>query len=237
MIIFPAIDIKDATCVRLSKGDINTAEQVAQSPVETAKSFKQADAHWVHVVDIDGAFCGKRVNSEIVAEIAKTSGLKVEVGGGIRTMQDIDFYIENGVSRVILGSVALSNQQLVIDAVNKYGDKIAIGIDAKNGKVAAEGWIKDSSVDYIDLAKQMEKVGVKCIIFTDISRDGMLTGPNTQQLKSLNDAVSCDIIASGGVTNIDDIKELRDSGLYGAICGRSIYKGTLDLKEAISICL
>ena len=237
MIIFPAIDIKDATCVRLSKGDINTVEQVAQSPVETAKSFKQAGAVWVHVVDIDGAFCGKRINSEIVAEIAKTSGLKVEVGGGIRTMQDIDFYIENGVSRVILGSVALSNQQLVVDAVNKYGDKIAIGIDAKDGKVAAEGWIKDSSVDYIDLAKQMEKAGVKCIIFTDISRDGMLTGPNTHQLKALNDAVSCDIIASGGVTNVDNIKELRDSGLYGAICGRSIYKGTLDLKEAISVCL
>ncbi len=236
MIIFPAIDIKNSTCVRLSKGDINTVEQVAQDPIETAKSFKEDGANWIHVVDIDGAFSGKRVNSEIVINIAKSSGLKVEVGGGIRTMQDIDFYIDNGVSRVILGSVALSNQQLVIDAVKKYGYKIAIGIDARNGKVAAEGWVKDSEVDYIDLARKMEKVGVKCIIFTDIARDGMLTGPNIEQLMELDKATTCNIIASGGVTNIDDIKKLRDAELYGAICGRSIYKGTLDLKEAISIC-
>ncbi|MEG1436740.1 MAG: 1-(5-phosphoribosyl)-5-[(5-phosphoribosylamino)methylideneamino]imidazole-4-carboxamide isomerase [Oscillospiraceae bacterium] len=236
MIIFPAIDIKDATCVRLSKGDIKTAQQVAHDPIETAKSFKQAGAKWIHVVDIDGAFAGKRINSEIVVNIAKTSGLLVEVGGGIRTMDDIDFYLQNGVSRVILGSVALSNQQLVVDAVEKYGEKIAIGIDAKNGKVAAEGWVKDSSVGYIDLAKQMEQVGVKYIIFTDIARDGMFTGPNTEQLSKLNDAVACDIIASGGVTDINDITELRNSGLYGAICGRSIYKGTLDLSSAIEVC-
>lgn len=236
MIIFPAIDIKDGTCVRLSKGDINTVEQVASDPIETAKSFKEAGASWIHVVDIDGAFGGKRVNSEIVIEIAKQSGLKVEVGGGIRTMQDIDFYIENGVDRVILGSVALSNQQLVVDAVKKYGYKVAIGIDARNGKVAAEGWVKDSEVDYIDLALKMEKAGVKCIIFTDIARDGMLSGPNIEQLMELDDATTCNIIASGGVTNIYDIKKLRDAGIYGAICGRSIYRGTLDLKEAIEVC-
>lgn len=236
MIIFPAIDIKDGTCVRLSKGDINTVEQVASDPIETAKSFKEAGASWIHVVDIDGAFSGKRVNSEIVIEITKQSGLKVEVGGGIRTMQDIDFYIENGVDRVILGSVALSNQQLVVDAVKKYGYKVAIGIDARNGKVAAEGWVKDSEVDYIDLALKMEKAGVKCIIFTDIARDGMLSGPNIEQLMELDDATTCNIIASGGVTNIYDIKKLRDAGIYGAICGRSIYRGTLDLKEAIEVC-
>lgn len=236
MIIFPAIDIKDATCVRLSKGDINTAEQVAQDPIQTAKSFKDAGATWIHTVDIDGAFAGKRVNSEIIADIASTSGLKVEVGGGIRTMDDIDFYIQNGISRVILGSVALSNQQLVIDAVKKYGDKIAVGIDAKNGKVAAEGWVKESTVDYIDLARQMESVGVKCIIFTDIARDGMLSGPNIEQLKALDSAVSCDIIASGGITDINDIKSLKECGLYGAICGRSIYKGTLSLKQAVLEC-
>ncbi|MFY9197760.1 MAG: 1-(5-phosphoribosyl)-5-[(5-phosphoribosylamino)methylideneamino]imidazole-4-carboxamide isomerase [Acutalibacteraceae bacterium] len=236
MIIFPAIDIKDGTCVRLSKGDINTVEQVASDPIETAKGFKEAGATWIHIVDIDGAFSGKRVNSEIVIEIAKQSGLKVEVGGGIRTMQDIDFYIENGVDRVILGSVALSNQQLVVDAVKKYGYKVAIGIDARNGKVAAEGWVKDSEVDYIDLALKMEKAGVKCIIFTDIARDGMLSGPNIEQLMELDDATTCNIIASGGVTNIYDIKKLRDAGIYGAICGRSIYRGTLDLKEAIEVC-
>ncbi|MDR0314369.1 MAG: 1-(5-phosphoribosyl)-5-[(5-phosphoribosylamino)methylideneamino]imidazole-4-carboxamide isomerase [Oscillospiraceae bacterium] len=234
MIIFPAIDIKDATCVRLYKGDINTAMQVASNPASTAKLFKEAGASWVHVVDIDGAFSGKRVNDTDIVNIAKTSGLNVQVGGGIRTMQDIDFYIENGIQRVILGSAALSDQDLVVKSVSKYRDKIAIGIDAKNGKVAAQGWVLDSDVDYIDLALKMESIGVKHIIFTDISRDGMLSGPNIEQLVAINQAVSCGIIASGGIKDIDDIKNLKGNKLYGAICGRSIYNKTLDLREAIA---
>lgn len=237
MIIFPAIDIKNGECVRLYRGDMNTAERVADSPLETALSFKNVGCEWVHMVDLDGAIDGKRINSDIYIEIAHKSGLKVEVGGGIRRTEDIDFYIQNGVSRVILGSVALGNPDIVKQAVKKYGDKIAVGIDARNGMVAAEGWVKTSDIDYIELAKRMEDIGVKYIIYTDIQRDGMLSGPNTEQLIRLNEAVGCDIIASGGIKSIDDIRELRNSGLYGAICGRSIYKGTLNLAEAVRECL
>lgn len=235
MIILPAIDIKDATCVRLSKGEFDTAQKVANCPIETANYFKDCGADFIHVVDIDGAFNAKRINSDTILDIVNCNDLNVEVGGGIRTMEDIDFYLQNGVSRVILGSVALYNQQLVLDSVKKYGEKIVVGIDAKNEEVVADGWVKGSSVNYIDLARKMELVGVKYIVFTDVSRDGMLTGPNLEQLKKLNDAVTCNIIASGGVANIDDIKNLNEIGVYGAICGRSIYKGTLDLKEAIEI--
>lgn len=235
MIILPAIDIKDATCVRLSKGEFDTAEKVANCPIETANYFEECGATYIHVVDIDGAFNAKRVNSKTILDIAHCNDLSIEVGGGIRTMEDIDYYLQNGVDRVILGSVALYNQQLVVDAVSKYSDKIVVGIDAKNEEVVAEGWVKGSSVNYIDLAKKMELAGVKYIVFTDVSRDGMLTGPNLEQLKKLNDSVSCNIIASGGVSNIDDIRSLKEIGVYGAICGRSIYKGTLDLKEAVEI--
>lgn len=237
MIIFPAIDIKNGECVRLYRGDMNTAERVADSPLETALSFKNAGCEWVHMVDLDGAIDGKRINTDIYLDIAHKSGLKVEVGGGIRRIEDIDFYIQNGISRVILGSVALGNPDIVKQAVKKYGDKIAVGIDARNGMVAAEGWVKTSDIDYIDLARRMEDIGVKYIIYTDIQRDGMLSGPNTEQLIRLNEAVGCGIIASGGIKSIDDIRELRNSGLYGAICGRSIYKGTLNLAEAVRECL
>lgn len=236
MIIFPAIDIKNGTCVRLYKGDMNTAEKVADSPLETALSFKKAGSEWIHMVDLDGAVDGKRINTPIYLEVAQKSGLKVEVGGGIRKIEDIDFYIENGISRVILGSVALSNAEIVKQAVEQYGDKIVVGIDARDGMVAAEGWVKTSNINYIELAKRMEDIGVKYIVYTDIHRDGMLSGPNTEQLVKLNEAVSCDIVASGGIKSIDDIKELRDNGLYGAICGRSLYKGTLSLEEAVKEC-
>ena len=236
MLIFPAIDIIDGKPVRLFKGDFATAEQVAENALETAKSFEEAGASWIHMVDLDGSLQKKRVNHEVFVEVANKTNLKVEIGGGIRTMQDIEFYAKNGISRVILGSVALKNPALVEEAVKEFGSLIAVGIDAKNGYAAAEGWTQSSEVYFIDLAKQMEAVGVKNIIYTDISKDGTLSGPNLEQLCELNKAVSSDITASGGVTNIDDIIALRDSGLYGAICGKSIYKGTLDLKEAIEVC-
>ncbi len=237
MIIFPAIDIIDSKPVRLFKGDFSTAEQVAENALETAKSFVSAGAEWIHMVDLDGSLQKKRVNSETFIEVAKKTPLKVEVGGGIRTLEDIDFYAKNGISRVILGSVALKNPELVKKAVENYGDLIAVGIDAKDGYAAAEGWTEKSDIYFTDLAKEMESVGVKTIIYTDISKDGTLSGPNIEQLCELNKAVSCDITASGGVTNLEDIIALRDSGLYGAICGKSIYKGTLSLKEAVEVCL
>ena len=236
MIIFPAIDIIDSKPVRLFKGDFATAEQVADDVLETANGFVQAGAEWVHMVDLDGSLKKERVNSQTFVDVATQTPLKVEIGGGIRTMADIDFYANNGISRVILGSVALKNPALVEQAVKEFGELIAVGIDAKNGFVATEGWTEGSDTHYIDLAKQMEAMGVKTIIYTDISKDGTLSGPNVEQLTALNEAVSCDITASGGVKNIDDIVDLRDKNLYGAICGKSIYKGTLDLRQAVEVC-
>ena len=236
MIIFPAIDIIGGKPVRLFKGDFSTAEQVAADALETAKSFEEAGAEWIHMVDLDGSLQKKRVNSETFISVAKNTSLKVEVGGGIRTLDDIAYYAENGISRVILGSVALKNAELVKEAVKEFENLIAVGIDAKDGFAAAEGWTEKSNVYYIDLAKEMEAAGVKTIIYTDISKDGTLSGPNLEQLTKLNSAVSCDITASGGVTVIEDIIALKESGLYGAICGKSIYKGTLSLKEAIEVC-
>lgn len=236
MVILPAVDIMDGKPVRLYKGDFSTAHQVAEGALKTALDFEKAGAEWIHMVDLDGSLMKKRVNEKIFLSVAENTALKVEVGGGIRTMQDVDFYMSSGISRVILGSVALKDPKLVKKAVNAYGDKIAVGIDAKNGYAAAEGWTQTSDIYFTDLAKKMEQCGVKTIIYTDISKDGTLSGPNLEQLDEINNAVSCDIIASGGVTDIDDIKALKSLGLYGAICGKSIYSGSLDLKQALEVC-
>ena len=233
MIILPAIDIKDGKCVRLVKGDYATAHQVAESPYDTAAAFRAAGAAWIHMVDLDGAKEGKPVNTEIFERVAKESGLKVEVGGGIRHMKTIEQFLEKGISRVILGSVAVKNPDLVKEAVKEFGEKIAVGIDAKNGMVATEGWLEKSDVTYTDLALAMEDAGVRTIIYTDISRDGTLTGVNTEQLGNLNRTVSCNIIASGGVSSIVDIENCIDLKLYGCICGKAVYTGALNLMEAI----
>ena len=236
MIIFPAIDIIDGKPVRLYKGDFSTAHQVADNALETAFQFEKAGASWIHMVDLDGSLQKKPVNAKTFTAVANETGLKDEIGGGIRTMQDIDFYVNNNISRIILGSVALKNPNLVKEAVKEFGDVIAVGIDAKNGYAATEGWTEGSDVYFTDLAKQMEAVGVKTIIYTDISKDGTLSGPNIKQLVEINNAVSCDITASGGVTNIDDIIALKNEGLYGAICGKSLYNKMLILEEAIEVC-
>ena len=235
MIILPAIDIKDGNCVRLQKGVYSTAHKVADSPYEAAKDFAEAGAEWMHMVDLDGAKDAKLINADLIADVAKTSGLKVEVGGGIRSMEAVEYYLSRGINRVILGSAAVKDPQLVIDAVRVYGDKIAVGIDAKNGMVQAEGWLDNSDIEYIELAKRMEDVGVRTMIFTDIDRDGMLSGPNLKQLDDLSHEVSCNIIASGGVAVLKDIINLFQLDIYGAICGKAIYSGTLDLKQAIEI--
>lgn len=236
MIIFPAIDIMNKKPVRLYKGEFSTAKQVAENALETARAFEKAGAEWIHTVDLDGSLKKERVNSDVFLEIASETSLKVEVGGGIRSLEDIEFYLSNGIERVILGSVALKNPLLVKEAVAEFGERIAVGIDASNGYAAAEGWTESSDVYFTDLAKKMEDFGVKTIIYTDISKDGTLSGPNLSQLKEINKAVSCNIIASGGITDINDIIALRNEGLYGAICGKSIYNSTLDLREAIEIC-
>lgn len=236
MIIFPAIDIMDGKPVRLLRGDFATAEQVAEDVLTTAKQFARVGCTWVHMVDLDGSLQKKPVNTDPILQVVEHTPLKVEVGGGIRTMEDIAFYLDRGVDRVILGSVALKNPELVQQAVDTYGDKIAVGIDAKHGMVATEGWTEDSQMDFIDLAKAMEKMGVATIIYTDIGRDGTLSGPDVQGLDRLNKAVSCNVIASGGVTTITDILVMKDKKMYGTICGKCIYKKTLDLREAVGIC-
>ena len=234
MIIFPAIDIKGGQCVRLYQGEFATAECVAKDYMQTALSFKAAGCEWIHMVDLDGSLAGRRVNQAIYLDVAQNSGLQVELGGGIRTMEDIAFYLEAGIARVILGSVVLENPALVSQAIAQYGaGKIAVGIDAKQGKVATRGWLDLNDITYLDLAQRMEALGVEYMIYTDIGRDGMLSGPNLEQLCALRDTVKCNITASGGVTDIGDIRALREAGLYGAICGRSIYAGTLDLAEAV----
>lgn len=238
MIILPAIDIKDGNCVRLFKGDFSTVEKVAADYMETAKGFEQAGASWIHMVDLDGAKEGRPVNTKIYKDVAEKTNLKVEVGGGIRNIETIEEYLSMGISRVIIGSAALKNPQLVKEAVEKFGsEKIAVGIDSKDGMVATEGWLEASDVNYIDLAKEMIKIGVKYFIVTDISKDGTLSGVNTHQLAELAKQTNnqCCIIASGGVHTIDDIKACKKLGLYGTICGKSIYKGTLNLKEAVEI--
>ncbi len=188
------------------------------------------------MVDLDGAKEGRPVNTKIYTDVAEKTNLKVELGGGIRSLETIDEYLKMGISRVILGSVALKNPRLVSDAVEKFGsEKIVVGIDAMNGMVATEGWLESSDVNYIDLANRMTEVGVKYFIFTDISKDGTLSGVNKEQLKALYDGTkNCNIIASGGVHTMDDIIACKEMGLYGTICGKSIYKGTLDLAEAIA---
>lgn len=210
MIIFPAIDIMDGKPVRLLRGNFATAEQVAEDVLSTAKQFARVGCTWVHMVDLDGSLQKKPVNTDPILQVVEHTPLKVEVGGGIRTMEDIAFYLDRGVDRVILGSVALKNPELVQQAVDAYGDKIAVGIDAKQGMVATEGWTEDSQMDFIDLAKAMEKMGVATIIYTDIGRDGTLSGPDVQGLDRLNKAVSCNVIASGGVTTITDILVMKD---------------------------
>lgn len=236
MIIFPAIDLKDGACVRLVKGDYATAHKVAEDAVETASSFYRDGAEWIHMVDLDGAKAAKPVNSGVVFDVLKKSGLKVEIGGGIRDRETIEFYLERGISRVILGSAALKNPELVREAVTHYGEQIAVGIDARDGKVAAEGWTDTSAVDYLEMAKQMEAIGVKYIIFTDISKDGTLSGPNLEMLDKINRTVTCQITASGGVSCLQDIRDLSQLNLYAAICGKALYTGDLLLRDAVAVC-
>lgn len=233
MKLLPAIDLLGGNCVRLFRGDFDTAHQVADDPLSTARSFQKAGSGWIHMVDLDGARTGDGINRPVILQVAQNTSLKVEVGGGIRSMDAIDTYLQGGVSRVILGSAALEDPALVKKAVEQYGERIAVGIDAKNGQVAARGWLSTSSVDYLTLAKQMENLGVSTIIYTDIAKDGMMLGPNFEQMKALRQAVSCDLVASGGIRSLEDLQQLQDIGIDWAILGKSIYQGAIDLAKAL----
>lgn len=235
MIIIPAIDIIDGKPVRLYQGDYKQKEIVGENVLDIAMEFQEAGAEYVHIVDLDGAKKGELVNRDIIVQVAKALDIPIEVGGGIRTMETIDFLIENGVSRVILGSVAIDDEELLVQAVKKYKDKIAVGIDCKDGRVCVHGWLKNSEVRYLDFAKKIQNIGVKNIIFTDISRDGTLQGPNITMLNLLSYELDIQITASGGVKDINCIKELNERNIYGAIIGKAIYAKTISLKEAIEV--
>ena len=233
MIILPAIDLKDGKVVRLYRGDFDTVHQVATDPVAVAQDFSRAGARWVHMVDLDGAKDGLRKNGDAVKAVTRV-GLNIELGGGIRSMADLEAVFALGVSRAVIGSAAVSDPELVRQAVARYGERIAVGVDTQNGRVRTAGWVEDSGLDYLQFAKSMEEIGVKTIIFTDIDTDGTLAGPSMARLAALKRAVSCRIVASGGVSSNGDIRALSSMGLYGAIIGKAYYAGALDLAQAVA---
>ncbi len=233
MRIYPAIDIKNGKCVRLRQGNFNDMTVYNDNPVEVAKEWIKNGASYIHLVDLDGAREGSGVNSDIIKEIANLSDVPVQTGGGIRTIEDIENKLALGVRRVILGTVAVKNPEIVKEAVEKFGDAIAVGIDAKNGMVAVSGWEEVSEVSAVDLCVKMRDYGVKTIIYTDISKDGMMSGPNIEATKEIVDATGIDIIASGGVSGMNDLENVDKINAHGAIIGKALYTGAINLKEAV----
>ena len=233
MKLYPAIDIKNGQCVRLQQGLFDATTVYSNEPFEVAKQFEAVGAKFLHIVDLDGALQGMGANDEALAQIIKNVTIPLEIGGGIRTMQDIEHRLNMGVTRVILGTKAVESPEFVKEAIATFGaDKIVIGIDAKDGMVAIKGWETISNVDAVTLALSMKDLGVKTIIYTDISKDGMLCGPNFVQTAKMVEATGLDIIASGGVSSMQDLEQLENIGVEGAILGKAIYEKRVDLKEA-----
>ncbi|EKE78414.1 1-(5-phosphoribosyl)-5-[(5-phosphoribosylamino)methylideneamino]imidazole-4-carboxamide isomerase [Oceanibaculum indicum] len=238
MILYPAIDLKGGQCVRLLHGEMDKATVFSDNPGAQAAKFQAAGCRWLHVVDLDGAFAGKAVNEAAVRSILGAVTVPVQLGGGIRDHAGIERWLEAGISRVILGTAALRDPQLVIAACKAHPGKIAVGIDARGGMVAVEGWAETSDVSALDLARRFEDAGVAAIIYTDIDRDGALTGVNVQATADLARAISIPVIASGGVASLDDLRGLMavaDSGIEGVISGRALYDGRIDLAQAIAV--
>lgn len=235
MELFPAIDLIGGCAVRLVKGDYAQKTVYSETPVEVARSFAEAGARYLHVVDLEGAKNGGTPNLETIKNIVKTGGLLVEVGGGIRSEEVIEKYLDAGVFRVILGTAAVQEPAFLEEMVQKYGEKIAVGVDIKDGMVAIKGWTEVSCESCFDFCEKLQKIGVKTIICTDISKDGLLSGTNLELYKALSEKFSVDIVASGGVTTLEDVKKLSDMGLYGAILGKALYTGNIDLKAAVQL--
>ena len=235
MILYPAIDLKDGAAVRLLRGDMNAATVFNKDPAAQAQSFVDAGCRWLHLVDLNGAFAGKPVNAEPVEAILKQCKVPAQLGGGIRDMATIETWIEKGLSRVILGTVAVEHPALVRQAAQAFPDKIAVGIDARNGMVATKGWAVETETEVTELAKSFEQDGVAAIIYTDINRDGAMQGPNIEATAALAHAISIPVIASGGVSSLADLLALKGCGaaLNGAISGRALYDGALDLSAAL----
>lgn len=236
MIFYPAIDLKDGNCVRLVQGDMDRATVFGDDPAAQARAFAGAGCEWIHVVDLDGAFAGRPVNGDAVRAVIDAVDIPVQIGGGIRDLERIGDWLDKGAARVILGTLALSDPGLVAEACRRHPGRIAVGIDARDGRVAVEGWSKDSAVEAMDLARAMEESGAAALIHTDIARDGVLGGPNVEATVALAEAVSVPVIASGGVASLDDIRALKRTGaIAGVICGRALYDGRIDAGEAAAL--
>lgn len=238
MLLFPAIDLKEGKAVRLLQGRMEDATVYADDPVEVAKDFASQGAEVLHVVDLDGAFSGKPVNDEVIRQIVKSVPLKVQVGGGIRSMERIAELLDLGVERVILGTVAVKNPELVAEAAQRYGERIVVGIDAKDGNVAVQGWAETTEMSAIGLGQAMKAVGVQHVVFTDISRDGMLQGPNIESTVQLAQETGLSVIASGGISTLEDLRNLQAEAakgisIEGAITGKALYSGAFTLRDAL----
>lgn len=238
MIVIPAIDLKNGNCVRLEQGEMHRDTVFSDNPAEQALKWQEAGAELLHLVDLDGAFAGEPRNKGAIEAIIKALRIPAQLGGGIRDIATIEVYLSLGLSRVIIGTAAQRNPELVVEACKKFPGKIVVGIDAKNGMVAVQGWAEVTGITAVDLARKFEDCGVSAIIYTDISRDGMMAGPNIEATKALAEAISIPVIASGGVSSLKDIENLmaiEQSGISGAITGKAIYTGAISLAEAISL--
>lgn len=236
MYLLPAIDLKEGRCVRLKQGDMEQSTVFNDSPADQAEEFAKQGTEWIHVVDLDGAFAGRPVNITAVENILKATDVKIELGGGIRSLETIRLWLEKGVARVILGTAALRNPELVKEACRAFPNRIAVGIDAKDGFVAVEGWAETSAIRDVELARRFESVGVSTIIYTNVARDGVLQGPDLDSTMNLAKSVSIPVIVSGGISSLDDIKACKKAGVFeGVIAGRAIYEGRFTVSEAISV--
>jgi phosphoribosylformimino-5-aminoimidazole carboxamide ribotide isomerase len=235
MNIFPAIDLYERKAVRLFKGDYAQMTVYSENPLDVARDFEKAGATHIHLVDLEGAKTGQTPNIDVVTAIAKETHLFTEIGGGIRTPETVEKYLSAGVDRVILGTAAVTDQEFLQQMIDKYGDKIAVGVDIKDGQVAIKGWTEKSEYDCHSFCKKMQEMGVKTLICTDISKDGAMQGTNRELYQTLSEMYDLQIVASGGVSSIEDVKALRAMNLYGAIIGKAYYVGAIDLKEAIEV--
>ena len=235
MYIFPAIDLYEGKAVRLFKGDYDKMTVYSDKPWLIARAFKEAGASHIHLVDLEGARDGSTPNIETVKKIIKETDLFTEVGGGIRNMDTVRTYLESGVDRVILGTAAVENEDFVREATAAYGERIAVGADIKDGKIAIKGWTEKSELDAMEFCEKMQKIGVRTVICTDISKDGAMMGTNHELYRAMSEKLSMQIIASGGVSSIDDVKRLASLGIYGAIIGKAYYTGAIDLREAVEV--
>ena len=233
MIIFHAIDLIGGAAVRLVMGDYGQKTVYSNTPLEVAKGFKASGAEYLHAVDLDGAKSGGTPNFDVVSELASKSGLMVEIGGGIRDMDTVKKYLDAGAFRVILGSAAVKDPDVLMRAVDKYNEKIAVGVDIKEGKVAIHGWLESTELEGFDFCGRLEKMGVSTVICTDISKDGMMKGTNLELYRRMSESLSMNIVASGGVSSIDDVRALRKMDIYGAILGKALYTGAVSLTDAI----